>query len=45
MFDGFEKAHEKMKEMSQTIEDINFLKYVSNDVKVFRKMAKLKKYD
>ena len=45
MFDGFEKAHEKMKEIGQTIEDINFLKYVSNDVKVFRKMLKFKKYD
>lgn len=39
------RVYEQMKKFEKTMEELRFLKLVSKDLKEYRKMVKLKKYD
>jgi hypothetical protein len=39
------EAHEEITKFEKTMEELNLLKDVSKDLKNYRKMIKLKKYD
>ena len=39
------KVHEEMTKFEKTMEELHLLKSVSKDLKNYRKMIKLKKYD
>jgi len=39
------KAHEEMTKFKKTMEELRLLKCVSKDLKNYREMIKLKKYD
>jgi hypothetical protein len=39
------KVHEELEKFEKTMEEIHLLKSVSQDLKNYRKMIKLKKYD
>jgi len=39
------KIHEEMAKFEKTMEELRLLKSVSNDLKNYRKMIRLKKYD
>jgi hypothetical protein len=40
-----QKIHEEMTKFEKTMEELRLLKHVSQDLKNYRKMIKLKKYD
>jgi hypothetical protein len=39
------KVHEEMAKFEKTMEELRLLKYVSEDLKNYRKMIRLKKFD
>jgi len=43
--DSLKKILEEFKKFQVTMEELQFLRQVSNDLKSFREMLKLKKYD
>jgi hypothetical protein len=45
MYERDSRVDEQMKKFEETMEELQLLKRVSNDLKRYEKMLKLKKYD